>query len=113
MRLLVVTARYPTPDRPAAGSFVRDRLHDPALFATVIAPRHYARPGWLRALQLLWGALTRRGRFDGVEGHFVLPSGPIALLAARIRRLPLAGATRRTRCGCGGRQLGRHGGPGP
>jgi glycosyltransferase involved in cell wall biosynthesis len=68
---------------------VRDRLHDPALFATVIAPRHYARPGWLRALQLLWGALTRRGRFDGVEGHFVLPSGPIALLAARIRGLPL------------------------
>jgi glycosyltransferase involved in cell wall biosynthesis len=89
MRLLVVTARYPTPDRPAAGSFVRDRLRDPALIATVIAPRHYARPGWLRALQLLWGALTRRGRFDGVEGHFVLPSGPIALLAARIRGLPL------------------------
>jgi glycosyltransferase involved in cell wall biosynthesis len=68
---------------------VRDRLRDPTLFATVIAPGHYARPGWLRALQLLWGSVTRRGRFDGVEGHFVLPSGPIALLAARIRRLPL------------------------
>jgi len=89
MRLLVVTARYPTPDRPAAGAFVRDRLRDPSLFATVIAPRHYARPGWVRALQLLWGALTRRDRFDGVEAHFVLPSGPIALLAARIRGLPL------------------------
>ena len=89
MRLLVVTARYPTPDRPAAGAFVRDRLGDPTLLATVIAPRHYARPGWVRALGLLWGALTRRGRFDGVEGHFVLPSGPIALLAARIRGLPL------------------------
>ena len=89
MRLLVVTARYPTPDRPAAGSFVRDRLRDPALFPTVIAPRHYTGRGWLRALEVLWGALTRRGRFDGVEGHFVLPSGPIALLAARIRGLPL------------------------
>lgn len=89
MRLLVVTARYPTPDRPAAGGFVRDRLRDPALSATVVAPRHYAGPGWGRALRLMWEALTRRGRFDGVEGHFVLPSGPIALLAARIRGIPL------------------------
>lgn len=89
MRLLVVTARYPTPDRPAAGSFVRDRLRDPSLFATVIAPHRYTGPRWMRALQLLWGAVTRRGRSDGVEGRFVLPSGPIALLAARIRGLPL------------------------
>jgi glycosyltransferase involved in cell wall biosynthesis len=89
MRLLVVTARYPTPDRPAAGAFVRDRLRDPSLFATVIAPRRYDRPGWRRYLRMLWAAVTQRGRFDGVEGHFVLPSGVIALLAARIRRLPL------------------------
>lgn len=88
MRLLVVTARYPTPDRPAAGGFVRDRLNDPAIEATVIAPLHYRRPGWMRAVGLLWRALTQRGRFDGVEGHFVLPSGPIALLAARIRGVP-------------------------
>ena len=33
--------------------------------------------------------MTVRGPFDGVEGHFVLPSGLIALLAARLRRLPL------------------------
>jgi glycosyltransferase involved in cell wall biosynthesis len=89
MRLLVVTARYPTADRPAAGSFVRDRLNDPALAVTVVAPRDYVGPGWVRSLGLLWAALTRRGRFDGVEGHFILPSGPIALLAARIRGLPL------------------------
>ena len=38
---------------------------------------------------MLWAALTRRGPFHGVEGHFVLPSGVIALLAARLRRLPL------------------------
>lgn len=88
MRLLVVTARYPTPDRPAAGGFVRDRLDDPAIDATVIAPRHYGRPGWKRAVRLLMEALTQRGPFDGVEGHFVLPSGPIALLAARMRGLP-------------------------
>jgi glycosyltransferase involved in cell wall biosynthesis len=89
MRLLVVTARYPTPDRPAAGTFVRDRLNDPSLTATVIAPGRYSTPGWLRYLGMVWAALTRRGRFHGVEGHFVLPSGVIALLAARLRRLPL------------------------
>lgn len=89
MRLLVVTARYPTADRPAAGAFVRDRLADPSLTATVIAPARYSTPGWQRYLAMLWSALTRRGRFDGVEGHFVLPSGTIALLAARLRGLPL------------------------
>jgi glycosyltransferase involved in cell wall biosynthesis len=89
MRLLVITARYPTPDRPAAGSFVRDRLADPTLEATVIAPASYAAPSWRRYLAMLWSSLTRRGRFDGVEGHFVLPSGIIALLAARMRRIPL------------------------
>jgi glycosyltransferase involved in cell wall biosynthesis len=89
MRLLVVTARYPTPDRPAAGAFVRDRLNDPSLVVTVIAPAGYAAPGWRRYGVLLWRAITQRGRFEGVEGHFVLPSGVIALLAARLRRLPL------------------------
>jgi glycosyltransferase involved in cell wall biosynthesis len=43
----------------------------------------------MRAVGLLWRALTERRRFDGVEGHFVLPTGPIALLAARMRGLPL------------------------
>jgi glycosyltransferase involved in cell wall biosynthesis len=89
MRLLVITARYPTPDRPAAGAFVRDRLGDPSLVTTVIAPSSYSTAGWRRYLVMLWSALTQRGRFDGVEGHFILPSGVIALLAARLRRLPL------------------------
>jgi glycosyltransferase involved in cell wall biosynthesis len=89
MRLLVVTARYPTPDRPAAGAFVRDRLDDPSLTSTVIAPARYSTPSWRRYVAMLWSALTRRGRFDGVEGHFVLPSGVIPLLAARLRGLPL------------------------
>lgn len=89
MRLLVVTARYPTPDRPAAGAFVRDRLADPSVTSTVIAPARYSIPGWRRYLSMLWSGLTRRGHFDGVEGHFVLPSGVIALLVARLRGLPL------------------------
>lgn len=87
MRLLVVTARYPTRDRPAAGTFVRNRLV--GADARVIAPDRYDQPGWRRYLRLARLALTVRGRFDGVEGHFLLPSGPLALLAARLRRLPL------------------------
>jgi D-inositol-3-phosphate glycosyltransferase len=88
MRLLVVTARYPTPDRPAAGSFVRDRLGDPLVDAVVVAPARYDRPAWWRYASMTWRALTSRGPFDGVEGHFVMPSGPIALLAARLRGVP-------------------------
>jgi glycosyltransferase involved in cell wall biosynthesis len=87
MRLLVITARYPTADRPAAGAFVRDRLK--GLDARVIGPSNYELPGWRRYLSMTWRALTARGRFDGVEGHFVLPSGAIALLAAQIRGIPL------------------------
>jgi len=89
MRLLVVTARYPTPDRPAAGRFVQERLADPDLRSWVIAPRRYDLPGWLRYASLGWRAATARGRFDGVEGHFVLHSGVVALAAARVRGLPL------------------------
>ncbi len=88
MRLLVITARYPTPDRPAAGTFVRDRLNDPRLSSVVVAPRRYDSSAWRRYAALLWRGLTARGHFDGVEGHFVLPSGFIALLVARLRRLP-------------------------
>ncbi|MEK6192231.1 MAG: glycosyltransferase [Chloroflexota bacterium] len=89
MRLLVVTARYPTPDRPAAGAFVRDRLGDPGLTVHVVAPHRYDGSRWGRFARLVWEALTTRGRFDGVEAHFVLATGPPALLAARLRGLPL------------------------
>ncbi len=89
MRLLVITARYPLPEQPAAGAFVRRRLADQGLRSTVVAPRTLRSPAWRRYLDLLWRGLTARGRFDGVEGHFVLPSGVVALVVARVRRLPL------------------------
>ena len=89
MRLLVITARYPLAEQPAAGAFVRRRLADDALRATVVAPRTLRSPAWRRYLALLWRGLAASGRFDGVEGHFVLPSGVVALLVARLRRLPL------------------------
>lgn len=86
MRLLVVTARYPTPDRPGAGVFVAERLSDPAVEAVVVAPGRYDLPGWWRYVAVAWRALTVRGPFDGVEGHFLLPTGAMAVLAARLRR---------------------------
>lgn len=89
MRLLVVTTRFPTPDRPAAGAFIRERLDDPTLTVTVLSPSGYRGSRWVRFLRLVWDALTVRGPFDGVETHFVLPAGPIGLMAARLRRLPL------------------------
>lgn len=89
MRLLVLTARYPLPEQPAAGAFVRRRLADPGLEATVVAPATLRTPAWRRYGGLLWRGLTARGPFDGVEGHFVLPSGVVALVVARLRRLPL------------------------
>jgi glycosyltransferase involved in cell wall biosynthesis len=89
MRLLVVTARYPTADRPSAGTFVRDRLADPTLQSTVISPRGYAGSRWAELVRMIVSAATQRGRYDGVEAHFVLPTGPIGLLAARLRRVPL------------------------
>lgn len=89
MRLLVITARYPTPDRPAAGAFVRDRLADADLSAVVVAPTRYDIPAWRRYLSIAWRAFRARGPFDGVEAHFVLPSGVVALAVARLRRLPL------------------------
>lgn len=87
MRLLVITARYPTADRPAAGAFVRDRLV--GVDAAVVAPPRYDVPGWRRYLGILWAACTRRGSFDGVEAHFALPTGAIGLLAAGLRGVPL------------------------
>lgn len=89
MRLLVVTARYPLPEQPAAGAFVRRRLEDPQLRSLVIAPRSLRTAAWRRYLGLLWRGLTAHGPFDGVEGQFILPSGVVALFVARTRRLPL------------------------
>lgn len=87
MRLLVVTARYPTADRPAAGTFVRERLGELA-GVRVVAPDRYDTPWWRRYPALAWRALTVRGRYDGVEGHFLLATGPLAVVAARVRRVP-------------------------
>jgi glycosyltransferase involved in cell wall biosynthesis len=91
-RLLLVTSLYPTPDRPEAGAFVARRvlaLTERGVSVTLIASPSYRNGPWWRHASLALRALTARGRFDGVEGHVLLPASLIALVAARLRRIPL------------------------
>jgi glycosyltransferase involved in cell wall biosynthesis len=87
-RLLVITRIWPTRDRPAAGAFVADRVRGLSRPA-VVAPRGYDLPWWTVYLVLLRDALRVRGRFDGVEAHTLIPAGPVALIVATLRRVPL------------------------
>ena len=87
-RLLLITTRWPTPDRPAAGTFVRERVGEMGS-VDVIAPSRYSGSRMLRLAALIFRAVTARGRHYGVEVHFLLPAGPIGVIAARLRRLPL------------------------
>jgi glycosyltransferase involved in cell wall biosynthesis len=88
VRLLLITAMWPTEDRPASGSFVVDRV-GAAPEITVVGPRR-AGGWWLRRYaRLAIDALLTRGPFDGIEAHPVYPPGLIGLVLARLRRLPL------------------------
>jgi glycosyltransferase involved in cell wall biosynthesis len=92
VRLLVVTSLYPTPDRLQMGAFVArrvDELRRRGVEVVVAAPSNYRRSIVRRHLAILRVALTARGRFDGVEGHVIYPTGLIAWLAARLRRRPV------------------------
>ncbi len=85
MRALVVTNMYPTPERPALGSFVRDQVEalrrradvEVELFAFPPGLRAYPRAA--RDLRRRYGA---RGRFDVVHAHFGLTAWPA--VAARL-----------------------------
>ncbi len=88
MRLLLITAMWPTRDRPASGTFVVDRV-GAAPDITVVSPRP-ARRWWLaRYAQLALDAARARGPFDGIEAHSAYPAGLIGLVLARLRRVPL------------------------
>lgn len=79
MRALVITNMYPSPARPALGSFVRDQVEalrripeaDVELFAFAPgSPRAYGRAA--RALRRRYGG----DRFDVVHAHFGLTAWP-------------------------------------
>jgi teichuronic acid biosynthesis glycosyltransferase TuaC len=84
VRALVVTNMYPTPERPALGSFVRDQVEalrrrddvEVELFA--FAPGLHGYPRAARELRRRFG--TRR--FDVVHAHFGLTAWPA--VAARL-----------------------------
>jgi glycosyltransferase involved in cell wall biosynthesis len=88
VRLLLLTAMWPTQDHPASGTFVVDRVRAvPGI--TVVSPRR-TRGWWLaRYAQLAIDAVRARGPFDGIEAHPVYPAGLIGLVLARLRGLPL------------------------
>ena len=74
------------------GAFVARRVEElrrRGVEVVVAAPSNYRHSIIRRHLGILRVALTRRGRFDGVEGHVMYPTGLIAWLAARVRRRPV------------------------
>jgi teichuronic acid biosynthesis glycosyltransferase TuaC len=84
VRALVVTNMYPTPERPAFGSFVRDQVEalrrrgdvEIELFTFAAGPRGY--PQAARELRRRY----RGRRFDVVHAHFGLTAWPA--VAARL-----------------------------
>jgi len=88
MRILLVTRIWPTPDRTSGGSFVVDRARG-VPYLTIVGPRTYQ--GWWLAhyLRLAIDAALAHGPFDGIEAHTLYPAGLIALVLARVRRVPV------------------------
>jgi glycosyltransferase involved in cell wall biosynthesis len=84
MRALVVTNMYPTPERPALGSFVRDQVEalrrrsDVEIELFTFAPGPSAYPRAARDLRRRY----RGTRFDIVHAHFGLTAWPA--VAARL-----------------------------
>jgi glycosyltransferase involved in cell wall biosynthesis len=91
VRALIVTNMYPSPARPALGSFVADQVTalqrtgeaDVELFA--FAPGRYVAAG--RALRARHG----RDRFDIVHAHFGITQWPALAARARARVVTLHG----------------------
>ncbi|HZO78318.1 MAG TPA: glycosyltransferase [Solirubrobacteraceae bacterium] len=94
MRALIVTNMYPSRERPAHGSFVRDqvealrRLDDAEVELFTFAPGSAGAYG--RAAQELHRAY-RGQRFDVVHAHFGLTAWPALFASGRRRALTLHG----------------------
>ena len=94
MRALVVTNMYPSPERPALGSFVRDqvqalqRIDEIELDVFAFTPGGYG--AYTRASREL-GRRFRGERFDIVHAHFGLSAWPARAVPARGRVVTLHG----------------------
>jgi glycosyltransferase involved in cell wall biosynthesis len=95
MRLLVVTAMWPTPDAPFRGPFVARQVEALRRQGHVVdvawVPRGRLGPlGWQKYPRLWWRARrpARPGAYDAVIGHLLWPAGQFALAAARRAGVP-------------------------
>jgi glycosyltransferase involved in cell wall biosynthesis len=94
MRALVVTNMYPTPARPALGSFVRDQVEAlrriDGIEVTVFAFDPGGTAAYLKAAKDL--RTTHRGnRFDVVHAHFGLTAWPAFAASGRTHAVTLHG----------------------
>jgi glycosyltransferase involved in cell wall biosynthesis len=94
MRALVVTNMYPSPARPALGSFVRDQVRALQQIDGLDVELHAFAPGgprsYLRAARALRERF-RHQRFDVVHAHFGLSAWPALAVDAARRVVTLHG----------------------
>ncbi|MBV9535337.1 MAG: glycosyltransferase [Solirubrobacterales bacterium] len=94
MRVLIVTSMYPTPERPAHGSFVRDQVEALRRLGEVDLEVFAFPPGRPTAYTAAARELRRayRGqRFDVVHAHFGLTAWPALFAAGRRHGVTLHG----------------------
>src|ERR1700710_455580 len=88
MRALVVTNMYPSPARPALGSFVRDQVRALQRIAGLDVELHAFAGGGARGYVRAARELRRRfrgQRFDIVHAHFGLTAWPALAVGAGHR----------------------------
>ena len=94
LRALVVTNMYPSPARPALGSFVRDQVRALRCIDGLDVQLHAFAPGGARSYLRAARELRRRfagETFDVVHAHFGLTAWPALAVAARHRLVTLHG----------------------
>jgi glycosyltransferase involved in cell wall biosynthesis len=94
MRALVVTNMYPSPARPALGSFVRDQVRALQRIDGLDVQVHAFDPGGPASYLRAWRDLRARHRgesFDIVHAHFGLTAWPALAVGARHRLVTLHG----------------------
>src|SRR5688572_9874119 len=94
MRALVVTNMYPSPARPALGSFVRDQVRALQRIDGLDVELHAFAPGGPRSYLRAGRDLHRRfdgERFDVVHAHFGLTAWPALAVHAQRRVVTLHG----------------------
>jgi glycosyltransferase involved in cell wall biosynthesis len=94
MRALIVTNMYPSPARPALGSFVRDQVEALRRIPGVEIELHAFDPGGARAYTRAARELRARyasTRFDVVHAHFGLTAWPSLAARAHARAVTLHG----------------------